>query len=180
MKFWFTQKRNKEPAPASENPTDKVILHNHDLSKWNYLGYSVCKFVGSNGDTTSQCTMFMFVDKNNTKRRSYFLAGPRSRFMETHHSYINNDLKPWAAGEGSFYGLLHGKNAVPSDFLREYILEHFSSEWCDETKWWVSTETAKYKSAKSKQEKTSPVEDQKPELVSDGNVVSVKFRKEDT
>jgi hypothetical protein len=180
MKFWFTQKRNKEPAPVSEKSRDKVILHDHDLSKWNYLGYSVCRFVDSNGDTTRECTMFMFVDKNNKKRRSYYLAGPHSRFMETHHPFIYDTLKPWAAGEGSFYGLIYGKSAVPSDFLCEYILEHFSSEWSNKTNWWVSTETAKYKSAKNKQEKTATVEDQKPELVSDGNVVSVKFRKEDT
>jgi hypothetical protein len=179
MKFWFT-KRNKESAPVSEKSTDKVILHNHDLSKWNYLGYNLCRFIDSNGDTARECTMFLFVDKNNNKRRSYFLAGPDSRYMETHHSYIYETLKPWAAGEGSFYGLIHGENAVPSDFLREYVLEHFSSEWSNKTNWWVSTETAKYKSAKNKQEKTATVEDQKPELVSDGNVVSVKFRKEDT
>jgi hypothetical protein len=176
MQFWFTQKPNSEQTP------DKVILllHNHDLSKWNYLGFNKCRFLDSNGNTARECTMFLFVDKNNNKRRSYFLAGPDSSYMETHHPYIYETLKPWAAGEGTVEGLICGKNAHPSDFLREYILEHYSSEWCNKTKWWVSTEDAKYKAAKNKQEKTVVVEDPKPKLVSDGNVVSVKFRKEDT
>ena len=161
---------NKLPDPDSE----VVMLHGHDLSKWNYLGYTRCTYIDEDGKTTSEYPIFLFASKKDMKRRSYYIS---SEYAEKNHSYMNRNVKPWAAGEGEVYQLISGKGNKPSDFLNEYMLDTFSAEWDSDTHWWGSSDKAKYNSANNKQKrerKTKPKTETKPE----SNVVTVEFGKQ--
>ena len=155
-------------------PEEPIVLHGHDLAKWNYLGYTRCSYVDEDGNTTSEYPIFLFVSKNDMKRRSYYIS---SEYAEKNHSYMNRNVKPWAAGEGEVYQLISGKGNKPSDFLNEYMLDTFSAEWDSDTHWWGSSDKAKYNSANNKQKrerKTKPKTETKPE----SNVVTVEFGKQ--
>ena len=158
---------NKLPDPDDE----VVMLHGHNLAKWNYLGYTRCSYVGEDGNITSEYPIFLFVSKNNMKRRSYYIA---SEHVEKNHPYMNRNVKPWAAGEGDIYYLISGEGNNPSDFLKEYMLEQFNSEWDRETKWWGTSDNAKYIAANNKQKR----EQKKKETVTEDNVVTVEFGKQ--
>lgn len=176
MRIWF-KNRKKGDSPVTtlvSEPEDKVILHGHDLAKWNYLGFTRCTYVDDNGNLISEHPIFLFVDKNNDKRRSYFIA---SETVEKNHPYINKSIKPWAIGEGEIYHLINGEENRPSDYLKEYMLNKFGAEWDTETNWWGTTDKAKYNSAQNKQKrerKSNPKTETKPE----SNVVTVDFGKQ--
>lgn len=170
---WLKRKSIEE---ALHEPTDKVILHEHDLSKWNYLGYREIYFVDEDKVVTARYPIFLFADKENDKRRSYYLSATNPSYVETNHSYVNKTLKPWAAGEGSIYHLIAGENACPSDYLKEYMLEHFSSEWDSATNWWGSSDDAKYTTASNKQKRERKTKEAK--AVPESNVVTVEFGKQ--
>ena len=158
---------NKIPDPDDEG----VMLHGHDLSKWNYLGYTRCSYVDENGKTTGEYPIFLFVSKKDMKRRSYYVA---SEYVEKNHAYMNKTVKPWAAGEGEVYHIISGKENKPSDFLKEYILDTFGVEWDTDTHWWDANDKAKYTSANNKQKR----ERKKKETVTEDNVVTVEFGKQ--
>jgi hypothetical protein len=179
MKFWFNRPRNTVETPKIE-PKPKVMLHGHDLEKWNYLGYTTCSYVSDSRNITSSYPIFFFVDKNDLKRRSYFVSGDSSGYVERTHTYINRMVKPWAAGEGSIYGVVHNSKgeAAPSDFLKEYMLEHYKATWNSEACWWDVTDQAKYSAATKKQSKKTA---ESPNVKSeDGNVVTLEFGKQPT
>jgi hypothetical protein len=148
----------------------------HDLRKWNYLGYTRCSYISEAGDTTSVYPIFLFVSKNNHKRRSYYVAGDAGGYVEKSHQYINRTVKPWAAGEGEIYHIIQGKENYPSDYLREYMLEHFNSEWDTTTNWWGTSDKAKYNSAQNKQKRERKTKPKAAET--DTNVVTVDFGKQ--
>ncbi len=158
---------NKLPDPDDE----VVMLHGHNLAKWNYLGYTRCAYVDENGKTTSEYPIFLFASKKDMKKRSYYIA---SEHVEKTHPYMNKNVKPWAAGEGDIYYLIGGEGNSPSDFLKEYMLEQFKSEWDRETKWWGSSDIAKYNTAADKQKR----ERKKKESIPETNVVTVDFGKQ--
>jgi hypothetical protein len=170
---WLKRKSIEE---ALHEPTDKVILHEHDLSKWNYLGYREIRFVDDNKVVTERYPIFLFADKENDKRRSYYISGNNTTYVETYHSYVAMTLKPWAAGEGPIYILISGDNACPSDYLKEYMLERFSAEWDTATNWWGSSDDAKYTSASNKQKRERKPKEVK--AVPESNVVTVEFGKQ--
>ena len=154
------------------DPDDEVVmLHGHDLSKWNYLGYTRCSYVDENGKTTGEYPIFLFVSKKDMKRRSYYVA---SEYVEKNHAYMNKTVKPWAAGEGEVYHIISGKENKPSDFLKEYMLDTFGVEWDTDTHWWDTNDKAKYTSANNKQKR----ERKKKETVTEDNVVTVEFGKQ--
>lgn len=176
MRIWFKRKdKNESPVTTlTRDPEDKVILHGHDLAKWNYLGFTRCTYVDQNGNLKSEHTIFLFVSKNDEKRRSYYLA---SEYVEKDHPYVNNHVKPWAVGEGEIYHLIKGEGNYPSDYLKEYMLERFKCEWNTDTKWWGTSDDAKYTSAQNKQKrerKEKPKAETKPET----NIVTVDFGKQ--
>lgn len=174
MRIWFSRKKDSTDIPTSvplKEVDDPVILHNHDLAKWNYLGYTRCTYVDDSGNLLSEHPIFLFVDKNNDKRRSYFIA---SETVEKNHPYINKNIKPWAIGEGEIYHLINGEENRPSDYLKEYMLERFSVEWDTATNWWGSSDNAKYTAANNKQKR----EQKKKETVTEDNVVTVEFGKQ--
>ena len=158
---------NKLPDPDSE----VVMLHGHDLSKWNYLGYTRCSYVDEAGKTTSEYPIFLFASKKDMKRRSYHIT---SEYAEKSHPYMNRNVKPWAAGEGDIYYLISGDGNYPSDFLKQYMLDTFSTEWDTSTRWWGTNDKAKYNSAQNKQKR----EQKKKETVTEDNVVTVEFGKQ--
>ena len=157
---------------ALPDPQDKVILHGHDLDKWNYLGYTRCTYVDEDGKITGEYPIFLFASKKDMKRRSYHI---NSEYAEKNHGYVIKEVKPWAAGEGDIYYLISGKGNKPSDFLKEYMLEHYSCEWDTTKNWWGSSDNAKYTAANTKQKR-----EQKPktENKTEGNVVTVEFGKQ--
>lgn len=172
---WFSKK--KESTVVIE-PTNKVILHGHDLDKWNYLGYTSCKYVDENGKTTGEYPIFLFVDKNNDKRRSYSIPSDLTGYVEKTHGFVIKLVKPWAAGEGSIYQPIQGQNNKPSDYLKEYMLEQFNCEWDTATNWWGTSDKAKYNSAQDKQKRERKAKEDKPDIKVDNNVVTVEFGKQ--
>ena len=158
---------NKLPDPDNE----VVMLHGHDLAKWNYLGYTRCTYVDEDGKITGEYPIFLFVSKKDMKRRSYHI---NSEYAEKNHGYVIKEVKPWAAGEGDIYYLISGNGNKPSDFLKEYMLEHFSCEWDTTKNWWGSSDNAKYTAANTKQKR----EQKKKETVTEDNVVTVEFGKQ--
>lgn len=176
----FTKKNSmvKNNSPKHHvvlpEPEDKVILHGHDLGKWHYLGYTSCSYVDENGKTIEDILVFLFASKNDLKRRSFYTG---NKSAEKNHTYISGKVKPWAAGEGKVYYLINGKNNLPSDFLKEYMLENFSSEWDEKTNWWSTADEAKYNSAKIKQKNE---ENTKKKVAVENNVVAVDFGSKDS
>lgn len=158
---------NKLPDPDDE----VVMLHGHDLSKWNYLGYTRCTYIDENGNTTGEYPIFLFASKKDMKRRSYHVS---SEHVEKTHSYMNRNVKPWAAGEGEIYQLISGDGNSPSDFLKQHMLDTFGAEWDTSTRWWGTNDKTKYTSANNKQKR----ERKKKETVTEDNVVTVEFGKQ--
>ncbi len=173
MFSWFKHKSNPKEVQALPEPDDPVVLHNHDMAKWNYLGYTCCTYVDHTGNLLSEHPVFLFVDKNNDKRRSYFVA---SENVEKTHPYMNKSVKPWAIGEGEIWDMINHEKNKPSDYLKEYMLDKFSAEWDDDTNWWSTNDKAKYDSAQGKQKREQKSKEVK--TVSDGNVVAVDFGKQ--
>ena len=173
MKFWFNRPKNPDAAPAVAD--DRVMLHGHDMAKWHYLGYTACSYTDTDGTVASECTVFLFVDKNDDRRRSYSIPTPGGDYFDKNHQYVLKSIKPWAAGEGEIWQLINGKNNKPSDYLKEFILENYGSEWDSETNWWGSSDAAKYSSASNKQQKRKP---KATVSVLESNVVAVEFGKQ--
>ena len=169
------QKNKRRVVQNTENtklvePEDKIILHEHDLAKWNYLGYTNCRYIDDAGKTLVSYPIFLFASKNNDKRRSYHCSSGAKD-----HTYVEKTVKPWAAGEGNIYSIVSGKDNYPSDYLKAYMLEHYSREWDNETKWWGQSDKAKYESAQTKQKKQRK---HKVETQTENNVVTVEFGKQ--
>ena len=61
-----SKKKTITETVKSAEPSDQVILHDHDLAKWNYLGYTRCLYVDENGKTTGEHTIFLFSSKRMT------------------------------------------------------------------------------------------------------------------
>lgn len=150
------------------------MLHNHDLAKWNYLGFTRCSYVDDDGRITGEYPIFMFVSKNDEKRRSYYISGDASGHVNNNHGFVNKYIKPWAAGEGEIYHRVSGEHSLPSDYLKAYMLDKFSAVWDDATHWWVTNDKAKYTAASNKQKR----EAKKKESVTENNVVTVDFGKQ--
>jgi hypothetical protein len=174
MKFWFSRKKKSDDATVI--PDDKVTLYGHDLDRWNYLGYTYCYYSDTDGSVSSDCTIFLFVDKNNEKRRSYSIPTPGGEYFDKNHKFVLQSIKPWVAGEGEIWHMIRGKKNQPSDYLKEFILEKFSSEWDTETNWWGSSDSAKYTTANNKQKRERKPKEVK--TVPESNVVTVEFGKQ--
>lgn len=168
---WF--KRNKKSNSTEVDVDDKVILHRHDLSKWNYLGYTNCRYVDEDGKTLVSYPIFLFSSKTNNKRRSFYCSSGANT-----HNFIEKYIKPWAAGEKDIYTHIQGKDNYPSDYLKEYMLEHYNSEWDTQTNWWGTSDKAKYNSAQNKQKQDRKNKEDKPQVKVEDNVVSVEFGKQ--
>lgn len=167
----FKRKPTVAPSKSVTEPDDKILLHGHDLAKWNYLGYTRCTYVDADGNITGEYPIFLFASKKDMKRRSYHI---NSEYAEKNHGYVIKEVKPWAAGEGDIYYLINGNGNKPSDFLKEYMLEHYSCEWDTTKNWWGSSDSAKYTAANNKQKR----EQKKKETVTEDNVVTVEFGKQ--
>ena len=167
----FKRKTTVAPSKSVTEPEDKVVLHGHDLAKWDYLGYTRCSYVDENGKTTSEYPIFLFVSKTDIKRRSYHIT---SEYAEKNHIFMNRNVKPWAAGEGEVYQLISGDGNYPSDFLKQHMLDTYSAEWDSSTKWWGSSDKAKYIAANNKQKRERKKKEADPET----NVVTVDFGKQ--
>ena len=175
MRIWFSRKKDSKDIPTSiplKEVDDPVILHNHDLAKWNYLGYTRCTYIDENGNIQSEHPIFLFVNKNNEKRRSYYVS---SEYVDKNHQFINKSVKPWAVGEGEIYYLIKGEGNQPSDYLKEYMLEQFNCEWDTSKNWWGSSDDAKYTAASNKQNRERRP---KAKTTTETNVVAVDFGKQ--
>ena len=158
---------NKLPDPDDE----VVMLHGHNLAKWNYLGYTRCTYVDEAGKITSEYPIFLFASKKDMNRRSFYVA---SEYAEKNHPYMNKTVKPWAAGEGDVYHIIAGEGNKPSDFLKQYMLDTFGAEWNTDTNWWGTNDKAKYTAAKNKQKREQKTKEAEPKT----NVVTVDFGKQ--
>ncbi len=178
MRIWFKRNKNSKDIPATvllKEVDDPVILHEHDLAKWNYLGYTRCCYIDENGNIQSEYPIFLFASKDDEKRRSYYID---SEYVEKNHQYVNKSVKPWAVGEGEIYHLIKGEGNYPSDYLKEYMLDRFSAEWDAETNWWGTSDKAKYNSAQTKQKRERKPKEVKTETNPESNVVTVEFGKQ--
>ena len=164
--------RKRKPLAVA---TEKAMLHGYDLSIWNYLGYTVCSYVDSRGNTISEYPIFLFADKKNNKRRSYYIQGDSTKTVDASHVYVNKNIKPWKAGEGEIFTYISGKGNYPSDYLKQYMLEHYKVEWDSSTNWWGTSDKAKYTAAQNKQKKEHNTTEAPTK--SESNVVSVNFGK---
>lgn len=171
IREYNTRKKNRIPVLE-----EKVLLHGHDLSKWNYLGYTHCSYADEDGNTTSEYPIFLFADKKNDKRRSYYISGDISGYVDKNHKYVNKYIKTWASGEGEIYQRIQGENNYPSEYLKQYMLEHYKSEWDSTTNWWGTSDKAKYTAAQNRQKKDRKSKEDPSERES--NVVSVNFGKQ--
>lgn len=177
LMFWLFTKNKKRKLDTPEVYTsDKVVLHGHDLSKWNYLGVTECSYVGENGKITSSYPIFFFVDKKNEKKRSFYVATDLE-YVKNNHTYITKYVKPWAAGESEIWRLIANKRSEPSDYLREYMADKFGTVWDVSTHRWVPSNDAKYTAAKKKQTSTKKPPNQGSGGKKDPVVVQVDFRK---
>lgn len=146
---------------------DKVILHGHDLSKWNYLGYNTASFNDGNGKDTAVCPVFFFASKTNDKKRSVYLLEDNAAYFRKYHTWVNTKLYPWQAGEGEIWDLISGKRSDPSDYLKDLMKEDHSCVWNSKKGWWDTNDNVQYDLA---------VEKQKDEKVKvEDNVVHVPF-----
>lgn len=164
--------RKRKPLTVA---TEKAMLHGHDLSKWNYLGYTRCSYIDDYGNTTGEYPIFLFADKKNDKRRSYYISGDISEYVDKNHKCVNKYIKTWASGEGEIYQRIQGENNYPSDYLKQYMLEHYKVEWDSSTNWWGTSDKAKYTAAQNKQKKEHNTTEAPTK--SENNVVSVNFGK---
>ena len=95
---WFSKKKSKGPIVGPKEPEEtKVILHGHDLSKWQYLGRVD---VGVIEDEDHP--VFLFCKKDNHSIRSYTITGSYVEQAKKHR-YVINALEPWRS---SSFGLL--------------------------------------------------------------------------
>lgn len=159
---------NKLPDPDDE----VVMLHGHDLAKWNYLGYTRCVYTNGDDQPKSEYPIFLFASKKDMKKRSYYI---NSEYAEKNHGYMIKEVKPWAAGENDIYYLIGGEGNKPSEFLKEYMLEHFNCEWDTSKNWWGSSDNSKYTAANNKQKRERKP---KTETKTENNVVTVEFGKQ--
>lgn len=178
MRVCYRRINSKSSKPATikvaDVPEDRVMLHDHDLAKWNYLGHTACSYVDESGKTTGVYNIFLFVDKKNEKRRSFCIPSDIYGHVAKSHTYVNNSIKPWAAGEGNVYSHINGKRSRPSDYLKEYMLDAFNAEWDETTHWWGTSDKAKYTAAQNKQKREHAV----TETVPESNVITVEFGKQ--
>lgn len=152
------------------DPDSPVILHGHDLSKWHYLGNSMCYYTNEKKEKIATYPIFLFVSKNDEKRRSFYVsAGGKT------HTFVERFIQPWAAGEGDVYVRIQGEDNTPSDYLKAYMFDKFSAEWDENTNWWGTSDKAKYNSAQQKQKSEKKP---KAETKAEGNVVTVEFGKQ--
>ena len=148
----------------------RVMLHNHDLDKWNYLGFITARYV--NGDKVlSSHPIFLFVDKNNDKKRSYYVDS-----LAKTHPLVKTYVDPWAAGEDAVYCLISGATSRPSDYLKVYMRENFMSVWDTDAHWWRTSDTAKFTAASIAQKRDGKPKEVKTEPGT--NIVPVKFGKQ--
>lgn len=177
--FYLGYRKLKRKTPSEVASTDdKVILHGHDLAKWNYLGYCRCSYVDENGNTTGEYPIFLFVDKKNEKRRSYYISGDTAGYVDKSHQFVNKYIKTWAAGEGEVYHRIQGEHSLPSDYLKAHMLDKYSAEWDASTHWWGTSDKAKYTSAQNKQKRERKNKETKTETKPETNVVTVEFGKQ--
>lgn len=172
MFSWFKKKSKiKDQLVVIEpEPEYRVMLHGHNLAKWNYLGYTRCSYLNEKREIVSEHPIFLFVSKKDMKRRSYYIS---SEYVDKNHAFMNKTVKPWAAGEGEIYHLINGTENKPSDFLKEYMLNEYGAEWNSGTNWWDTSDAAKYTAANNKQKRERKIETE-PE----SNVVTVDFGKQ--
>lgn len=163
-------KTTKAVYDGLPDPNAPVILHGHDLSKWHYLGNSMCSYTNDKKEKIVTYPIFLFVSKTDEKRRSFYCADGAKT-----HRFVEMYIKPWAAGEGEVYVRIQGEDNYPSDYLKAYMLDKFGAEWDSETNWWGSSDNAKYTSANNKQKRERKP---KTETTPESNVVTVEFGKQ--
>lgn len=159
--------KNKKKSSTQTPKVEKKILHNHNLDKWHYLGFLELKL------DESVYPVFLFVDKNDHSKRSYTITGVYPDLARKYHPYVTKYIDPWTTGEYELYTF----SKSPSKWLKEYMLEKFSSVWDNKTEWWVSNDNAKYQSAQKKQTSKKTPPNQGSGAKKDPVVVQVDFGK---
>lgn len=157
--MWFRKKNQEENT--------EVKLLGVSLSKYNYLGYT--QFAFTNTKLTWEC--HFFISKNENKRLIR-ITGNNGTDQYEHHSYYNTHCLLWKAGERDWYQLVTDYH---SNYLKNRMLEEFGVVWCEETKWWVSSDQAKYDLAQAKQKEKTNNEVVVGET---DNIVKINFTKD--
>lgn len=140
------------------------VLHGHDLDVWDYLGWTEIRFDGVPN------SIHFFWKKGKEDVRSYVLTGRPSSVLKAIkelHRYVSDTCELWRIRENEIYIPIRN----PSNFLKEYMMDHFSGVWSTERNWWVSaSDQDKYDhSVRSHQKKH-------PDIYTDDNIVTVDFK----
>ena len=145
----------------AEPKEEKIMLHRHDLSKWNYLGYGDIK----DSKEITALTAHFFSSKTDTKR-SFHIICNQDYLKRTYKtlSYYHKYILPWSTGEYRLYELVTGN---PSHWLTNFMLTEHNCIWDKEAKWWV----------KSKTKSIPPVPPKSKVTKSEDNIVTVDFKK---
>lgn len=155
-------KRNvkaKEPKPW------KHEFQGLELDVWMYLGYTELQL------DNKPYIIHMFCQHEDHSKREVRIQGTDRavELIEDYHTYYQRYTQPWSMGDGEIYFYVNH----PSKFLKQYMIEKYAHEWDKESQWWIPSDSAKYKSAQSKQTKTQKKE--APKTTVDENVVKVDF-----
>lgn len=160
--FNFFRKKNKSVA---SNP-DKMVLHGHNLAVWNFLGFLDLKY------NNISYPVFLFSRKDNSKKRSYSIPNDTGNYVKKYHTYVSKYLDPWKIGEKKIYTYVSN----PSDYLKEYMLEHYACVWDQEKNWWTTNAQSKYDQTVKKQNNSMKTESSvQVKSEPDTNVVKVEF-----
>lgn len=145
-------------------------MYGLSLDEWTYLGYSEIKFVNEAKETTSRSFLFFFSERKNEEngKRIYVHAGSSAEYMKD-HTFILTVAEIWMDSKTN---LIRPIITRPSEWLEEEMQKEGYS-WCNESKGFIPSSTAKYNNAFKEQKK----KDDKKEDSKDNNIIEVRFPK---
>ena len=136
-----------------------------DLDEWMYLGFTELQL------DSKPYILHMFCQYEDHSKRAVRIQGTEHsiKLIQDYHTYYQKYTQPWSMGDGEIYFYVTN----PSRFLKQYMLDTWAHEWDRETKWWIPSDNAKYRSAQSRQTRTEKKEVAVTET--EENVVKVDF-----
>ena len=163
---WF----KKKPAPEKKHVPE---LHGYRLDEWEFLGVTPIEYVDDLKTSVATCEVFFFMKKNDPDWREITLTHKSKWASFKELPFVRLRAELWKANQLKIYESIN----IPSEYLKDYMLDVYSVEWSMEQKWWVSTDKAKYnKSVRQQNTKPKTVETESTKEP-DTKVVKVDFTK---
>lgn len=145
-------------------------FRNHDLNKWNYLGYSEISY-SNPGESKpwAQVNVHFFQNKNDHNIRSWSLGIPSSKYVDFKNHTFLEFAEQWRIGEEAFYKPI----AHPSKYLKDQMWDIFKYVWSDKETWWVRNDQTKYEQAVKENNSKKEL----PSKTETDNIVKIEFGK---